>query len=58
MSDTFRLAAVALIALASAPAMAQNASPKRMADGHPDLQGIWTNVSLTTLGAARVMRAW
>ena len=49
MSDTLRLTAVALIALASAPAVAQNASPKRMADGHPDLQGIWTNVSLTTL---------
>lgn len=49
MSDTLRLAAVALLALVSVPAFAQDRAPKRMSDGRPDLQGIWTNVSLTTL---------
>ncbi len=49
MLDTFRLAAAALAALASLPAAAQDVATKRMADGRPDLQGIWTNVSLTTL---------
>jgi hypothetical protein len=42
------LAALAAV-IAAMPATAQNASLKRLADGHPDLQGIWTNVSLTTL---------
>ena len=42
----------ALLALATLPAMAQNqktgAVPKAP-DGHPDLQGIWTNATITPL---------
>jgi hypothetical protein len=45
------LMAVSLVALAmAAPAFAQEAyQPARTADGKPDLQGFWTNVSLTSL---------
>jgi hypothetical protein len=43
-------AAVGAMMAFAGPATAQVAySPPRMADGHPDLQGVWTNVSLTTL---------
>jgi hypothetical protein len=42
------LLAASLIALSCAPALAQQATP-RTPDGKPDLQGVWTNASLTTL---------
>jgi hypothetical protein len=45
----FSLGLALAAAIISTPATAQNWSPKRLADGKPDLQGIWTNVSLTTL---------
>src|SRR5262245_44733812 len=48
------LVSVALATTAATPAFAQAAAqtpyaPPRLADGHPDLQGVWTNVSLTVL---------
>lgn len=44
------LAAIALSALCAPAALAQAAyTPPRAADGKPDLQGFWTNVSLTSL---------
>ncbi|HVY90842.1 MAG TPA: hypothetical protein VG942_18390 [Hyphomonadaceae bacterium] len=43
------LIGVAALAL-TAPAFAQEAyQPPRASDGHPDFQGFWTNVSLTSL---------
>jgi hypothetical protein len=39
--------AVALVCLTPAPLLAQNATPPRTAWGHPDLQGAWTNKTIT-----------
>ena len=46
-----QLAGLAILALvSSAPALAQATyAPARTADGRPDLQGFWTNTSLTSL---------
>jgi hypothetical protein len=45
-----KIALVSLLMLAAAPAaLAQAYTPPRTADGKPDLQGNWTNVSLTNL---------
>jgi hypothetical protein len=43
------LTIAALLAGPLAQAQAPGYSPPRAADGKPDLQGVWTNVSLTTL---------
>jgi len=43
---------VAAIGLAAIPALAQNAIP-RTAAGHPDLSGVWTNVTITPLERPR-----
>jgi hypothetical protein len=45
----FSLGLALAAAVLGLPATAQEWSPKRLADGKPDLQGVWTNVSLTTL---------
>lgn len=42
------LTAASVFAVASA----QSYSPPKAADGHPDLQGVWTNASITTLERA------
>ncbi len=52
MSHFVRSAVLAAIASASLSALAQPApmaNPPRTADGRPDLQGFWTNVSVTSL---------
>ncbi len=43
------LIAVALLAAAPLSAQTKKWTPARMADGHPDLQGFWTNSSYTPL---------
>ena len=46
------LGAGVVLVLAVGQAAAQHAgpyAPPRLADGHPDLQGLWTNTSLTVL---------
>ena len=45
-----RTLALALLLAAAAPALAQQTyQPPRTPDGHPDLQGVWTNSSITLL---------
>src|SRR6185369_6836503 len=43
---------ITMAAMAQTPARSKNQSSKglpRTADGHPDLQGVWTNATLTPL---------
>src|SRR5580658_8002488 len=42
-------AMVSVVGLAQAPRSAAKWTMPRLADGHPDLQGIWTNATLTPL---------
>ena len=52
-----RIAAVcALAVVMSAPALAQGYAPQRTPDGKPDLQGVWSNQSLTNLGRTPNMK--
>src|SRR5271166_6072587 len=41
------IGALALLCAASLAAQVQSAAVPRTPDGHPDLQGIWTNATLT-----------
>jgi hypothetical protein len=53
MSIRSGLAALALACAGASPAFAQNDyQPPRTPDGRPDLQGTWTNASITTLERA------
>ena len=45
----FRIAVLALAALISPPAWAQTYKAPRTALGQPDLQGVWTNATITPL---------
>ncbi len=44
-----RLTLIAVMMLTALPAFAQAYKPPRTPDGRPDLQGMWTNSSITTL---------
>jgi len=44
-----KLITIAVIALSSSAMAAENYEPGRTASGKPDLQGFWTNASLTTM---------
>jgi hypothetical protein len=43
------MVALAAFAVLAAPALSQTYKPPRTPDGRPDLQGMWTNSSITTL---------
>ena len=47
-----RMLSLALVAFFSS-ALAQDYEPSRTASGKPDLQGYWTNASITTMQRAR-----
>jgi hypothetical protein len=49
MSYRFLVSLGALCVLLGAPILAQTASIPRTPDGHPDLQGTWTNATITPL---------
>ncbi|MEC8994012.1 MAG: hypothetical protein VX506_00560, partial [Pseudomonadota bacterium] len=50
-----RILSIAPIVVCSA-ALAQNYEPPRTASGKPDLEGYWTNASITTMQRARNLR--
>ena len=51
--NSIRTALAVIVMLAGMPALAQQTySPPRTPDGRPDLQGTWTNASITTLERA------
>src|SRR5579862_1160472 len=54
MKRTYFWCVVAL-AFASVDASGQSGKAGRAADGHPDLQGMWTNVTITPLERPRDM---
>jgi hypothetical protein len=49
MSLTGKVACMAVLCVSSAVAQAAAPAVKRTADGHPDLQGVWTSATLTRL---------
>jgi hypothetical protein len=51
-SLTRPIVALAAFAVLAAPALSQTYKPPRTPDGRPDLQGMWTNSSITTLERA------
>src|SRR5256712_10856013 len=53
MKITFLVVMMTFASLASA----QTWTPPRTPDGHPDLQGIWTNASITPLERPRELAA-
>ena len=54
--NTRCLAILGLMAVA-APASAQTWTPPRAPDGHPDLQGFWTNATITPMERPRELGA-
>ncbi|MGZ3432217.1 MAG: hypothetical protein ACXWN0_11055, partial [Isosphaeraceae bacterium] len=48
---------ISLTVLAPLIVFAADNKVPRLADGHPDLSGIWTNVSITPLERPRVLAA-
>jgi hypothetical protein len=46
---TFKISLVAIALASTALVAAQSWKPPRTPDGHPDLQGVWTNSSITPL---------
>ena len=46
---TFAVLLLLAVALAPLPSQGQSYTPPRTPDGHPDLQGIWTNATITPL---------
>ena len=54
---TLKIALVALVVSGASPAFAQTWAPPRTPDGHPDLQGIWTNATITPLERAKDLGA-
>jgi hypothetical protein len=49
MVERFRAVAVALVVLSVAPVSAMGQNVPRMADNRPDLQGVWSNATITPL---------
>ena len=54
---TLRIGLVAAAMACASLASAQTATPPRTPDGHPDLQGIWTNATITPLERSRDLGA-
>jgi len=54
-ANPFNLCAAICMTLASAAAVAGNYKAPRTADGHPDLQGMWTNATLTPVERPKIL---